>query len=59
MSSGYLVSVKVEESTITLSFQNSLLEKNHSLFIKTNRDFMKTPYKPKSISQYDKFKALF
>jgi hypothetical protein len=59
MSSGYLVSVKVEESTITLSFQNSLFEKNHCHFIKTNRDFMKTPYKPKSISQYDKFKAFF
>ena len=59
MSSGYLVSVKVEESTITLSFQNSLFEKKNSLFIKTNRDFMKTPYKPKSISQYDKFKAFF
>lgn len=59
MSSGYLVSVKVEESTITFSFQNSLFEKKHSLFIKTNRDFMKTPYKPKSISQYNKFKAFF
>ena len=59
MGSGYLVSVKVKEFTITFSFQNSLFEKKNSLFIKTNRDFMKTPYKPKSISRYDKFKAFF
>ena len=59
MSLGYLVYVKLKEFTITFSFQNSLFEKKHSLFIKTNRDFMKTPYKPKSISQYDKFKAFF
>lgn len=49
MSSGYLVSVKVEESTITFSFQNSLFEKNHCLFIKTNRDFMKQQHKFKNI----------
>ena len=44
-----------------LVYTNSydLFEKNHCHFIKTNRDFMKTPYKPKSISQYDKFKAFF
>ena len=49
MSSGYLVSVKVEESTITLSFQSSLFEKNHCHFIKTNRDFMKQQHKFKNI----------
>lgn len=49
MSLGYLVSVKVEESTITFSFQNSLFEKKHSLFIKKNRDFMKKQHEFKNI----------
>lgn len=39
MSSGYLVSVKVEESTITLSFQNSLFEKKSLSFHKNKPGF--------------------
>ena len=49
MSLGYLVYVKLKEFTITFSFQNSLFEKKHSLFIKTNRDFMKKQHEFKNI----------
>ena len=39
MSSGYLVPVKLEESTITFSFQNSLFEKKTQSFHKKKPGF--------------------
>lgn len=39
MGSGYLVSVKVKEFTITFSFQNSLFEKKKQSFHKNKPGF--------------------